>query len=392
MARKVPITWSGNERKYWKKIHKGREYYLGKARCKSDTKAYQAALKRWKSIKTKIDAQEYSALIPEAQQAPIVVSKRNLVDSAVRRFLHEKTQEYRLGRLSASRVEVCRCNLKHFVEFIDGKTPVRAITESRISEYREEGLTDALGNKKSHATIKSRFQVLAQFVKWCWKKRLLEDLPRNLDDLTINRPPQRVRTYTVAEVQSLYEAASDRTKLYIALALNCGYTQSDISDLRSAEVDLKNHRIIRQRSKTGIASSHLLWSITAQLLHDHAAPHNKHDRMLLTEHDLPLKREQIVRDKLVKTDAISNAFFRLRRKLDIAADGRTFKHLRKTAATMIERIEPGLETLFLAHSPKTLAARHYILLSPERLDKALKELERQLSLGANLMPFLEDAA
>ncbi len=167
MARRL-LTWS-KTRKYWKKIYKGREYYLGPARCKSDRKAYQAALKQWKLRKAEIDTQEHSEHVPEAPPAPIVASKRNLVDSAVRRFLHEKTQEYGLGRLSASRIEVCRCNLKHFVDFIDGKTPVRAIKETTISKYRDQGLNDASNDTISHSTVKSRFQVLAQFVKWCWK-------------------------------------------------------------------------------------------------------------------------------------------------------------------------------------------------------------------------------
>jgi hypothetical protein len=45
-------------------------------------------------------------------------------------------------------------------------------------------------------------------------------------------------------------AASDRTKLYILLMLNCGMTQQDISDLLVTEVDWAAGAITRKRSKS----------------------------------------------------------------------------------------------------------------------------------------------
>ena len=94
-----------------------------------------------------------------------------------------------------------------------------------------------------------------EFHRWLWRQKAIPTLPRTLDrkcrDLCISKLVASIVVFTKEEVTSLLADASDRTKLYILLMLNCGMTQKDIADLQVSEVDWREGRIIRKRSKTG---------------------------------------------------------------------------------------------------------------------------------------------
>ena len=51
-------------------------------------------------------------------------------------------------------------------------------------------------------------------------------------------PTREVEVFSLDEARALMEKARDQVRLLILLALNCGMTQVDISDLRPEEVDL----------------------------------------------------------------------------------------------------------------------------------------------------------
>ena len=56
--------------------------------------------------------------------------------------------------------------------------------------------------------------------------------------------------FTLAELKTLLDAATDHQRLYVLLALNCGMYPSDIAKLKQSEVDWKAGRIMRKRTKT----------------------------------------------------------------------------------------------------------------------------------------------
>ncbi len=202
------------------------------------------------------------------------------------------------------------------------------------------------------------------WVKWLWATGVLRDLPRVLstEELKITVPDPEIETFSVEQVKMLLGAATDRTKLYILLGLNCGYTQQDISDLKPSQVDWEAGRITRKRSKTKTMRrvptvSYSLWVPTLALLKQEMAPKGS-DRVLLTENGGPLLSMRDAGGKTVKTDAVRLAFRRLKQKKKI--DG-GFKLLRKTAASMLadnEQFE-SLKDLFLGHAAASIADKHY---------------------------------
>src|SRR5690606_17719094 len=149
-----------------------------------------------------------------------------------------------------------------------------------------------------------------------------------------------------------------------------GYGAADLSALRHGEVDLEQAVIHRRRTKTGVESRHTLWPETVAALRQAMTPGALPDaRVFLSTTGRPLAHEQIVNDKLRKTDAVRSAFSRLKKSVEMK-DDRGFYCLRKTAATAIERIDPTVTGMFLAHARRDMA-KHYAAPAWERLDAAL---------------------
>ena len=190
------------------------------------------------------------------------------------------------------------------------------------------------------------------------------------------------------ELKTLWDVASSRVKSYIILALNCGLTQKDISDLRINEIDFDNGYIKRERSKTKVYAEHKLWGVTLDLIakhrHQYTADTNGTERVFLTGQRStdtfcyePLIRGKIKADgALNRTDVIKCAFFRLQQKTNINA-GRSFRSLRKTGASIIEQIDPMCTEMYLSHSESGMKS-HYAQRDWPRLSEALQEMEKRL--------------
>ena len=214
--------------------------------------------------------------------------------------------------------------------------------------------------------------------RWCYEMRLCE-LPRNIGRyarMTVPEPEPEV--FTLDEVNMLWDAAPSRLRCFIALAVNCGYGQSDVSNLTVKGINLEDGFIERHRAKTRIRSKHKLWPVTIGLIEQHmeAGAHGD-DRAFLTRNGHPLVHTGWD-GNLKKSDAIKSSFWRLMRKVGIDG-GRGFYSLRDTGSTQIERINPLVTEMYLAHTEKGMK-RHYAERDWDALAVALDELERYFGL------------
>jgi len=184
-----------------------------------------------------------------------------------------------------------------------------------------------------------------------------------------------VNTFTVQELEKLWEAASDKERVFILLGLNCGFTSSEISNLRTFEViaDVDVPYIHRFRGKTGVEARWCLWPETLLLLRALKADENKDKRWLLTEYGNPL----VEVTPRTRRDAIEQKWKKL---IERAGLGRSlgFRFLRKTGADAIKRFG-GLEEseMYLAHAEvginKAYANRNW-----SRLWECLRQLRQTL--------------
>lgn len=240
--------------------------------------------------------------------------------------------------------------LELFVEWYGASRSLEHVTEKTIRDY-----TAYLENLLTRKEIarNTAFNYQAKFRKWLTD--LAEDypdvpLPKNLRSKSQRIPTERKEPdpFTLEEVRLLLLNASGKTRLYLCLMLNCAMYQGDIADLIHKEVDWKNGRIIRPRSKTARQAlttgkgqpyrcNWLLWPTTWKLFQQFA---NREGLCLLSEKGNPL----IVNKTDARTDTIRSAYVRLVRKLKnrrlLPKDwNKTLKQFRKTGANLIETSE-----------------------------------------------------
>jgi hypothetical protein len=154
----------------------------------------------------------------------------------------------------------------------------------------------------------------------------------------------KVKTYTVDELTMIYRYATDRERVLVLLALNCGFAQAELGSLRRDEVHLDGQpNIDRIRRKTRVAARFALWAETVKAL-EWIMPQSAGELAILTERGQPMQSQHI-----------ANQWRRLVGR--IRADDKTkdfrflpFKHLRKTAGQFVRDAADGeIAGVFLAH-------------------------------------------
>jgi integrase len=302
--------------------------------------------------------------------------------SFIEQFINDKTASASAGELSAARVYALQLHLNDFADWAGHSLPVVEISGQTLSDFRLELLKKLKKNDWSRTTANDRLVTVKSFVRWLWQIEAIPALPRIMDGksaaLKIGTSSAEIVIFTKDEISTLLTNASDRTRLYTLLMLNCGMTQKDVSDLQHSEVDWEAGKITRKRSKTRKHENvpvvcYVLWSETLRLLKLERSQIEAGNVLLNENGGRILWDEVTVDGKYRKNDNIKNAFDRLRRKTNIK---KPLKSLKKTSATLI-RGNPAfasLESLFLGHSGKTIAHRHYAQPPQNLLDQAIRWL------------------
>ncbi len=248
----------------------------------------------------------------------------------------------------------------------------------------------------SKVTARKRLQIVERWFRWLEDWGFLADPPKVLlrdftkirkgtDSDRLTPQTERLRHYTLEEIRTLYGAAdSPRLKAAILYALNTAATQVDAATLEWEMIDLNSRIVLRYRHKTEdkkIISKHRLWRCTLDAL---AKLSTRRSGLVFTGARGPLVQQHINdAGNIVLYDQLFIDFRGLKRKLKMASDPRSFKHLRKTAANDVERLNqdmPHLTTMFLAHGEKATkkfyADRHY-----DQLNLAIDRLGEYYGLG-----------
>ena len=303
-------------------------------------------------------------------------------------FLKAKEQGVETGDVSLGRYVGVRLHVQHFQDWLGRDTNVKEINGDALSRYFSHVLENVKAKTWSRTTAGNYLSTVKSFIRWLWQTERIAALPRIMDAksklLNISSSTSQIVVFTKDEIIELVTNASDRTKLYVLLMLNCGMTQKDISDLRQNEVDWELGRITRKRSKTtkhkGVpVVSYLLWPETIRLLRQERDDSTS-DRVLANANGSPIWSDSIGEDgKYKKNDNVKNAFERLRTKLEIK---KSLKSLKKTSATLLRGNEKyqGLDDLFLGHAPQSMSDKHYTQIPQALLDQAIQWLGAELGL------------
>jgi integrase len=261
--------------------------------------------------------------------------------------------------------------IKHFVSYLGEQTPIDAINEEKWAGYHRL-LLNQIGNSTcSPAYARKLHRSARVFVEYLASLKRIQ-APVNLTDkrMKFTIPKRAIEVFSSEEITRLLSESRDMIRLMILLALNCGMTQIDISDLCHDEVDWKRGRLTRKRSKTSDHANtpvveYLLWPETFALLTRLRS--SDPVRILVTKSGKPW-----VNRRETNIDSVRIEFEKITPTL-------TFKYLRKTAASMLGSHGEfrAYAQYFLSHAPSTVADAHYVRPNQERFDCAVNWLRDQ---------------
>ncbi|MEX1039656.1 MAG: hypothetical protein WDZ51_03430 [Pirellulaceae bacterium] len=300
-------------------------------------------------------------------------------------WLDHRHKQAQRGELSLKQWSEDKAKLQVFRDFLLANYPTVAhlnqLHPAILNHYRDHQweFTDP-GSKHgiSKATLKKRLDTVAKWLHWLVDQNILDELPKDLRTygrVKLDKP--KPIFWTPEEIKLLAKHATERTRLYVMLGLNLGYTQRDIATLTPDMVDWDTGIVTRDRKKTGIASKAKLWRSTMDLLLKHHNPNP--GPVLVDQKGSPLYAEQVNgKGNLITLDSIRLAFDRVKnsKRVGLKGDPRSFKHLRKSAANEIERTRPDLTGLFLAHSEGGVK-RHYV---SQHFDELFTETDKLAKL------------
>jgi integrase len=298
----------------------------------------------------------------------------------------------RVGNLDPATQKYYRHSIGRFVKWIGNGADVSLITAPKWEEYYAFLCVQVQENKLAQATAAESLKTARQFVTRLAELGLIP-MPLNLNSrrLKFSVTPKEVPTFADDEVKRLLTPTDntrrERARLFWLLMLNCGMLSADVADLGVKEVDWTAGTITRVRSKRRGKSSaqtvtYKLWPETFALLKRFRAkekvPNENGDyRVLLTEKGRALNARWMVGGKLRSYDNIKSSWEHSAKAAGVS--GKPPKLFRKTAATKLASHSQFkfYSSYFLAHSPKSVADRHYVKPSQDEFFAALDWLREQ---------------
>ena len=285
--------------------------------------------------------------------------------------------------------------LEYFVKWIGENTPIEDVSSRRLLDYHDVLQDEVTAGKRTPGGAKSLFQPVRLLLHTAYLRGSIQELPRILavrNNLlsfgSSGSSPdlKRERNWIddLDTFKKILTASEGRLRLWLLLMMNCGYQQTDVSELGRSEVDLKLGRICRKRSK-GRKQQHvpkvdyLLWRETFDLLKQHKAPADAEPNINGDPRVLVNTNGTALLDERTDTDAIRLTYERLLKKLKIEKPVRKpLAAIRKTSSTLIRQSKySDLRFYFLGHAPATVADRNYTIPSQEQFDECIRWLGEQ---------------
>ena len=401
MPRKYLLSWDKTH-KVWVKTIDGKKHYFESAPRKADLDAYNKSLLAYHKLigfttsKPNIPDLK-TAISKRSTSGTYTYPKSSIVGLAERYFEHQRRRTT-AQKIQPNTLSSKSWALEHFVDKFISKKGLQPDSNTLLNEQRIAGYNTYLRrlyatDQISFFTGKTLFNSAKAFIYWCWMRRHIDDLPRNLKDpdLEWQQPTKlsdqirfrNIQTFSIEELHLImgacyYSPVWSDLPLYILLALNCGFTPIDIATLQwehiSEETDGRFY-ISRHRKKTGVLGKWVLWEKTAKLF-TYVCGHkqNQTGTIFSTQQGFPLSRRNNPDNykfdgynqiRQVSDTAISKRFYALvRRALPEQTEYLSFKYLRKTGASMIRNMDINnsdrIAQTYLCHKAGTTSARHYI--------------------------------
>ncbi len=331
----------------------------------------------------------------------VAVSELTL-DDAAKLYLSEQESRQRSNQVSSAHVRHCKYRIGRALDVLGRHRPLSSVDQhklftlvnhfvSRPELKTSPGQTKQPGRQMSIATAVGIILAVKDLFRWidehdsipwikprCFRRIFSINRHKMVTDGEYACKPPLIRnvvpTFTIDELTHLYAEADRRVRAWMLLALNCGHTQKDLSDLTTAEIafDATNPFIQRERVKTHVHGVWVLWPETLEAIEREMAPKNPLNRVFLSS-----QGKTLVGGENYGRDVVRMEWLKLREKAGMSRT-LSFKYLRKTGADLIRRID-GVEVseMYLAHVEPRTMSRPYTNRSWKQLDAALAKLRCQ---------------
>lgn len=228
-----------------------------------------------------------------------------------------------------------------------------------ISHWASRPTLKRTGKPASPDTVKDIIKRVRTFIKWLHKStefrwRRPEDyepgrvrIRLTPAEMSARLTPDKVQTYTLEELGTLYEYASLWERFLMVLALNCGFGIDQISMLQVSEVHAADERhpspwIGRVRYKTGVYGEWTLMPQAVQAIEwmKKRRGDSKETALVLTKKGKPLSLTAGSNRNM----AVPNAWAILTARVQKDHPGfrkLSFNKLRKTALDLVRRLSDG---------------------------------------------------
>lgn len=316
-------------------------------------------------------------MISKIEGQPVI--PKDTIAYHIAEFVAMKRRRHDLRLLSANRVRSVEQHLTTIAVVLGEDTPVSAIDDELAKKYWQSLATRIKAGEIGHTTAHDRW---ATFGEWLRSLNIPTPRPIKSRDFSFPKPQKKVEVWTPEEVKNLLATMPERFQLFVLLMLNCGMYSGDISNLTPSEVDWKNGRIIRRRSKT----QHLgdktpvvdypLWASTFALLKKYG--NRTGERLLVNRRGLSLVQQCYKGNgKMKNQDTIADIYRRT-----APAPRKQLKSLRKTGASLLDSHDIYMSCVehYLSHAAKSVTDRSYRNYSQERFDRAITWLGEQFGL------------
>jgi integrase len=290
----------------------------------------------------------------------------------------QRWYEFLRSSKRVARYSTYRRNLEFFLDEVGRSSGLESVTSFTLNDWFGTVKDRIRSGKYSPDYGRTLFGASKKFLRWLAENDLIV-LPGNFHsrdfdfaDVKVNRVSAD-DLFSNDEIASLLKLASPRMELFILLMLNCGFYQSDLSDLTEDEVDWDRGVITRARSKTrrkNVVVSYKLWPRTWRLLQEHrhlgesVLDGSGRRRVLVTDEGNPLQAYWIEGGKERRYDTFRSLWSTLAKRSGI---GKAPKDLRKTSANRLGRhkeYRPYVQH-FLAQAARSVANEFYLVRPPD---------------------------
>lgn len=320
---------------------------------------------------------EHDAALRKFQDAKAgfdVHDTRLNVAEVVSLYLDDQQAKQNRGELDLRTLNDYHAVFKRFASFIGRDRPFESLGPKDFAALRATYTGAA-------STVNREIGTVRAMLNWAEQSEYgrvnpgpnFSMVPRKVQRL--QRKARGPKRFTMREIWKVQQSACPQLRAMILLAINCGFGNTDCSELRISDVDLDGQWLSMMRSKTGVDRDAWLWPETVEALREainkRYTPSDEADadRVFITKYKTAWLKEG------ARTNAISQAFTKLTKKAGIHRPGVSFYALRHTFRSEADHArDAGATRRIMGHVDDSIDAIYI----EEHADALSKQAKRRI--------------